>query len=747
LSVAVTVLAFFASGVAALLYQVLWQRLLSIFSGADVYSATVIVAAFMAGLGAGSLAGGRLADHASRRGCLLIFAAAEAGVGFVGALSGWFYYDVLYQSVGSSDLGRGATGLVLFASLLPPTFCMGASLPLLARAVTDTVEGAAVRVSTLYGVNTMGAAFGALLGTWVLLPSRGLEGSLRVAALINLSCAFIVLPLAIRLPSARPRASASAQAADGAAVAAIAPWPWLLAYAGAGFVALSYEILWFRVLGVAVKSSAFTFGTLLAIYLAGLGWGAAIGTRVVQRCRHPGRTFLALQASAGIVACLSLVGFVAGADQVRFLAGYLAQYEPLDVRRSVQDLLSWRTPANFLRLYVGLPVVLVLPATLLMGVSFPYMQRALLHDERRVGRTVAAALGANIAGSILGTVVTGTVLLGFLGSTGTLRVLAGLTAGFAWLALRHRGPSAALTGTGLALAAAAVVPDGGRWWASLHGTTEDRIVVSEDQTGLSVIVQGSTRGSGAVFVNGMGQSTIPYGDLHTALGVLPVLLHPRPHEVAIVGLGSGDTCYAAAARADTRRVTCIEIIGPQLTTLRAWSMRDAYGGLIGLLSDPRVTHVVGDGRAYLRRSAGRFDVIEADALRPTSAYSGHLYSEGYFTVVRERLNPGGLATTWAPTRRIHDGFVKVFPHAVSLPGLLVGSRDPIVADFDLLVARASDSHVQRHFARAGVDVTALVAKYFREPVVRFGPETDRTRLTDVNTDLFPKDEFDLTTPR
>ena len=122
--------AFFASGFAALLYQVIWQRLLAIFSGADVYSATVIVAAFMGGLGAGHLVGGHVADRVSRRTSLMLFGASELAIAAFGVSSVTLYYGVLYQRLGQLDFGRGATALLLFGSLLWPTFFMGASLPL-----------------------------------------------------------------------------------------------------------------------------------------------------------------------------------------------------------------------------------------------------------------------------------------------------------------------------------------------------------------------------------------------------------------------------------------------------------------------------------------------------------------------------------------------------------------------------------------------------------------------------------------
>jgi spermidine synthase len=164
------------------------------------------------------------------------------------------------------------------------------------------------------------------------------------------------------------------------------------------------------------------------------------------------------------------------------------------------------------------------------------------------------------------------------------------------------------------------------------------------------------------------------------------------------------------------------------------------------LRDPRVEHTFGDGRAFLMRTTEKFDIIEADALRPTSAYSGNLYSEAYFALVRSRLKPNGLAATWVPTVRISNTFVKVFPYVVQVPGILLGSNEPFHVDPASIAARLADARVRDHYRRAGIDIAALVTSYLEQASARIGPDFDRSRLVDVNTDLFPKDEYDLTPP-
>ena len=760
----VVLAAFCASGFAALLYQVVWQRLLAIFSGADIHSATVIVAAFMAGLGLGHLTGGHVADRVSQRASLLLFGGAEAAIAAFGALSAALFHDVLYLRFGTS-IAPEATPLVLFGSLLWPTFFMGASLPLLARAMTDRLEAAASMIGALYGINTLGAAAGALATTWVLMPQFGLEGTLRVGVLLNVGCLAAVVPLAFRIEQPPAGAShdtpapVSTPAGVEPAVHTMPVWFWASMYGLAGFIALSLEIVWVRLLGVMMKSTAFTFGTLLATYLAATGLGALIGSRRARNTRRPGFAFFACQAAGGLMAALLLGVFVTVASEIDALRDYFSGYEPLDVRQGIQALREGAVPANFLRLYVAVPLVLILPPMLLMGWSFALLQRVVQTDLGRVGRRVGVLLLSNIAGSIMGAIVTGRVALTLLGTAGTLKLLAAMSGLFMLPACalllsasrgvevtrRRAGTVAALAGAIAVVMLVTAMPDAERLWDVLHGSPAAPLIFAEDDTGLSVI-KTEPPGSGArhvVFVNGMGQSVIPYGAIHTALGALPALVHPNPSTAAIIGLGSGDTCYAAAGRPEIERVACIEIVRPQVATLRRLTARDSYSALRSLLQDPRIEHLVGDGRAFLMRTRLRFDIIEADALRPTSAYAGNLYSEEYFSLVRDRLRANGIAATWVPTPRVHSTFTRVFPYVIGLPGILLGSSQPIVFDRAVLATRMADPRVREHYRRAGIDIARLMDDFLASEPGRYGPDLDRTTLTDFNTDLYPRDEVDL----
>lgn len=748
---------FLCSGFAALLYQMIWQRLLTLFGGADVYSVTLIVSAFMAGLGLGSLAGGHVADRLTLRGRLHAFALSELAIAVFGAASVWILYDILYARLGPVDLPPWATAAVLFAVLLWPTFFMGVSLPLLSRALAETTATASRRIASLYGWNTVGAALGSMLTVWVILRATDFRHATWIGAALNAGCAVAALWLA-RAAFDPGKAGHAVVALDAPPAAARRLGGWIALYALSGFIALSLEIVWFRLLGVILKSNSFTFATLLALFLTGVGAGSLLGHRLAARVPNPARAFLILQAAIPVYAALSLAAFLFAAPRFGFLRPvweYMAGYEGIDIAAAVRSAQRYvmelggvapqarRLTGLLIVLYGALPVFLVGPPTLMMGLSFALLQRAIQTDLSGLGRRVGWLQGANIAGSTLGSIVTGVVLLDVLGTAGTLRLLVVLAVVFLVPAVLGSSGRTRVVG---AIAAAVVLattfraaPHTAKLWARLHGTRIEDIVFAEDGSGLSLIKHEGRRS--VVYANGIGQSDLPYGGFHTVLGALPVLIHPRPLSVALIGLGSGETLFGAAGRAETSELHSIEIVEPQLDTLVQLRAQRDYAGLAVLLGDSRIRHAFTDGRAYILKGGRKFDVIEADALRPTSAYSGNLYSREYFELLRRHLEPGGLAVTWEPTPRTRATVLSVFPHVLAFRALLIGSDTPIPWDPGALRARMREPFTESFYRRGDVDIAALLEGdvLLQQPVV-YGPSDDRPS-TDVNLDVFPRDEY------
>jgi spermidine synthase len=734
--------AFFVSGIAALVYQIAWQRILALHSGVGIYSIAMIVGAFMAGLGAGSHLGGGLSARASRAVALRTFAALELGIAAFGAASSWIYYDWLYLRAGWLYSPAWRAAVMHVASFLVPTVLMGMSLPFLVRAMVADVAGAGRTIGFLYGINMLGASAGALLTPWVLIRLFGIRGAIGIAALANVAAGLTALALYASRPKEPDESPPSAPSTGGPAVSMSSAGgsllSWVVLYALSGFAALALEIVWFRLIDVAVKSRAFTFGTVLAIYLFGAAAGSLAGAAIVHRVARPRRAFLECQclllAYAGGV--LLLIAYLpTDTPLYHWFFEYWRRYDGFSLGRSA-DLVSLS------RLYLLLPIALYALPTVLMGLSFPILQRAVQDDPRTAGHKVGLLQAANIAGCVAGSLLVGLVLLDRIGTLGTVRILLGIGVGLAVMGMRRAGPwwrFGLLAGVLVAVAAA--MPEPPRFWARLHGrdgAAGGPVAVDEDATGVGALTRNPWQpGEWQLSCNGKGEGALPFFEGHTLLGAVPAILHGGPRDVAIIGLGTGGTAWAAACRPETTDVTVYEIFGPQRRLLEVFRGLERYPPLEGFLNDPRVRIEVADGRNALEQSPRQFDLIESDPIFPDRAYSGNLYSVEFFRRCARKLKPGGLVCAWAPTARIYASFHAAFPHVVGLENrsIVVGSNEPIPVDVEAWVARATSPAVVSYL---GAELAQEVVKRVQKckPLVRTG-----RRAVDLNHDLFPRDEF------
>src|SRR5262245_67298 len=476
-------LAFFLSGAAALVYQVAWQRILALHTGVGVQSVAMITAAFMAGLGIGSQAGGLASVRASPLRALRWFALLELLIAGFGLLSGRLFYDLLYLGAGWRPTSGAQVAAFAFLALVFPTTLMGMSLPFLVRAMVRNTPQAAGTIGALYGINVLGAASGALLAPWVLIRLFGIDGALATAAAFNLTAGLgaLLVARATAAPEPEPTPAATTAAVDLEAPGG-RPFPlWLALYALSGFCALALEIVWFRVIDVGVKATAFTFGTVLAIYLTGLGGGSLIGGRLTGRIRRPLAAFLLWQFLLLRYAGAALV-CVAKVSTDLPVYNDLARYWS---RNRVFNLGHEWGLGPLLGLYLLWPTALFAIPTLLMGVSFTVLQRATQDDVRTSGKKVGLLQAANIAGNVAGSLFVGLVALDLVGTTGTMRLLVGIGLLFALLGLAFYGLRSAFLP--LAAALAALVPWSPRQaelWSRLHALYDPRALVLDDATGV-----------------------------------------------------------------------------------------------------------------------------------------------------------------------------------------------------------------------------------------------------------------------
>ena len=726
--------AFFLSGASALVYQVTWQRLLALHSGIGIYSVAMIVAAFMVGLGLGSHLGGVASARMEPRAALKAFAAVELAIGLFGLASGRLYYDGLSAWAGGLYASPWRAGLVHFASLSLPTVLMGMSLPLLVRAMVRDAPAAARTIGLLYGLNVLGAAAGALATPWVLVRHYGMREALLVAGAGNVLAALLGLAAGRLSPAPDPPPARGAAAPPAAPASRLGLGGWASLYALGGFCALSLEIVWFRIIDVGVKSTAFTFGTVLAVYLVGLAAGTLAAAAGGRRVRDPLSVFLACQCGLLAYSALAVWTLVHLPPEAPFFAWF---FELWGGHRSYNLGGAWSWPAVW-RLYLVLPVALYALPTVMMGVSFTMLQRAVHDDARGSGRRVGLLQAANIGGCVAGSLLAGLAGLTWLGSAGVVRllVLSGVVfaaVGVARAGWRRAGLAAVLALGGIAL----VLPGERALWLRLHGRREGDALVAEDASCVAALTP-MPSSAWRVWVNGRSHSVLPFGGLHTALGALPAVIHPAPREIAVIGLGSGDTAWAAGCRRDATEVLRVfEICAPQLGLLSELTTRpDPPPKLDRFLRDPRLEVRVADGRHALSVDGRRYDVIEMDALTPSTPYSGTLNSLEFFSLCARRLKPGGLVCAWAPTDRVRATFERALPFVVELGEgvILIGSDRPLGLDVAAWEERLRSDSVQSYLGEARARDVLAFLRSARPGRPAGGDEA-------VNRDLTPRDEF------
>jgi len=717
-------LVFLLSGASALVYQTAWHRLLGLFSGADSLSSAVVVGAFLLGIGIGSLAAGQFADRLDRRGALFAFALCEFGIAAYAILTPWLFYDVLFGRFIALAESRLLTFVLAFAGLVIPTFLMGLSLPLLSRAVVDAIERAAVDVGRLYFVNTLGAGLGAIVAGWWLIGHIGYDGAIYCGVAINTAVglgATWVASVTVRSERSAESRAALDLRLDGPLLR------WCLLVFASGFVAVSLQILWYRLVGVLLQGNAYAFSSVLGLLLIADALGMIWGVRVVPRLADPERIFRLIQAWVALSA-LAAAWLLYGAFGVDDFARHFFDHDPLEAK-----------PGDLPRL-IAATLLLVVPASILIGFTFPLAQRAVQDDHARVGNRVAWIQVFNIAGNSAGSLGTGLLLLHWLGTVGTLRLVAVVGLIFLLPLLRAASrPVLALGGLAIGIV---LFPSNVDFWSRLHRVgPSDTGLSGEDRTGV-VLLRKQADGTARLFIQGHAQSGIPFWPPHGFLGAIGPLVHPAPMDVMAIGVGSGGTPYVAGINPATRHVRAIEIVEPVYDVLRRFAARPDGRAISGIFVDPRYEWVVGDGRRDLFLDQRQFDIIQADAILPKTSHSGLLYSVEFFREVRASLKPGGIAVQWVPTERVRRTFLSVFPYVVEAHPALLGSDRPLVVDRAALLARFDAPETQAKLAAAALDVAEL-RRWFERTEITIHRHAPARTGADLNTDLFPRDEYYL----
>ncbi|HEX6323135.1 MAG TPA: fused MFS/spermidine synthase [Vicinamibacterales bacterium] len=723
------------SGAAALVYQVLWVRLLGLTFGVTVYAAATVLASFMAGLAAGSALGGRLADRA--RNPLWTFGLIELGAGITALAS-----PVLLGAVqalfirwhpGTSEGDVRLTLLRFFLSaivLIVPAMLMGATLPVIVRAAR-AYAGHAARLGVLYGTNTIGAMTGTLAAGLWMVPALGMTRSFLLAAGLNAAIGLTAI-----LASRRAVAAAVSTGDDLQSSLSDLQLPRRWAIAAivllSGFVALALEVVWFRVLAaIILRPTTYAFTIMLAAVLAGIGLGSYVAGLILRRTRRWGLWLAAAEIGTGVLALLSFRGMAWSFDVMRWSEEFIARY----------------LPDHLAPLLVG-TFVSIFPAALMMGIALPIALAAWTaggagHPGRRLGDVYAL----NVAGSIAGSLAGGFVLLPWLGSHRSLVLLSLLMIAGAFLLLTglERRWQAVLAASGIALGTlgAATLPDLNEVVLPLRYGDAETLWRKEGIQTTVTVQAGSPR---VLLLNGLHQANDSAGMVafHKHLALLPLALHPNPRTFLSVGLGGGAT-PGGASEYPGLDVDVVELSSAVVEGASFFSHVNN-----DVLRQPRVRVMVGDGRTHLMVTRRRYDVVTADAILPTYAGAGAMYSADYYRLVKKVLTPSGIVAQWiAPTgteqwKMLVRTFLSVFPEATLWSrSILIGGHGPLRIDPGAIAIKESDARLMALLGRDGtLPLDTLLTR------MTAGPDELRAFVGEgpILTDDRPRVEYFLSLP-
>jgi spermidine synthase len=728
----------FGSGAAALVYQVLWIKQISLVVGVEVYAVTTAVSAFFAGLALGGAIFGRIADRTSRP--LRLYAKLELGV----AAAGIAATIALAHTAAPFAILEARVGLLawppLFLLVAIPAFLMGGTLPVLARTQAPQPGEVARSGGTLYAANTAGAVCGALVTPFFLLPRLGVRGASFAAGLINIGFAIAAIYLdrsAEAKPVLNPAPKRELPSVERRVV--------ILIYALAGGIALGYEVIWSQAVIPLMSTRSFAFAIVLATYLTGLVLGSAVYSRFADRVRDPWGVFGVLIALAGLLALLSVSGIGKWFVFLQWHAG---------------EAMYTITASEMLRMcarFFAAAFMVVFPPAVLLGAAFPAALRLAVEPDH-VGRDLGAVVALNTAGGILGTLLTGFVLLPKLGLLRSLEILAIAAALLGFIAVARARVTWNFTrwltlAVGIVILLIAYLTPRDKLPAlipKMHGSAGDIVFYEEDPGGTVAIadVLAGQQSFRRLYIQGVSNSgdSLPSIRYMRLQALLPLLIHNgEPHSVLVIGLGTGITAGATLRYPGLTRRVSDELLPGVVHSAKL------FRGNFEVDSAPGIEIRLRDGRMDLLRSSERYDLITLEPPPPSASGVVNLYSSDFYALASKRLQPNGILAQWLPlptqndadTRSLVRSFLNVFPGASLWTTelhemLLVGSLAPIELDYKRISARFAQPQVAEALREVGIaSPAALMATWVTD---RTGLEKYASNAPPV-TDDHPRIEY------
>ena len=748
--------AFFLSGLAGLMHQVIWARLLVQLIGSTAHAQMIVLAVFMGGLAIGATWFGKLADQ--HRHPLRLYIILELVIGGYCLLVPWLLdlTELGYVGMARSFFDQSALTLLLRVSLvtlliLGPSVLMGATLPVMSRHLVHRLKDTQRQVANLYALNSLGAVVGVGLAGFVMLPLFGIHAALGVASLLNFIAAAVVIRAALYETHARLPKNSSVNHPPKPSYSTAQYVVTLFALVCTGFAAMSYEVLFNRIIALAFGASTYSFSIMLISFITGISIGSAIVARL--NINRP-LWLLGLSQLAVVAALLTATPLISRMP-------YLIDLLRIALQNTFYGFEIYQVGKGLLCLGV------LLAPTIFLGFSFPLVTSIQVRNPQEIGARVGSTYAWNTLGNVMGVTITGLILLPTLGLLGAFhfslalnlvggiallavadesgygrRIAAGATKslviliyiqqGSDWsdainlarnhLRLRTAPPPSTVASVSVTPPKAHPASSFEAWQQTYIARQQDHeeFFFTEDAHA-TVLVTGNADNR-HLYVNTKPDASNT-NDLDTQLLMAhaPLLLATDARKVLIIGYGSGITA-GSALRHPIDQADIVEI---SPAVVRAGHLFE--GDNYQVLQDTRAHTYIEDGQSFLRTAPNRYDIIISQPPNPWIAGVGGLFTVDYFQSARDRLTAHGLFAFWFHAYEQSDESVgliirtvaAIFPHVMlfadnDLGNLIaVASISPIEPNFTKMEHRYQTPGVKQDLARLGISNLAGFLSHHR----------------------------------
>ncbi len=728
-------LIFFLSGASGLIYEIVWTRLLSLVFGVSSFAISTVLTVFMAGLGIGGYIFGRLIDKRGEP--LKVYAVLEILIGLyaillpnITSLTEWLYIKLYVLTGGNFLLLSAERFLISSLILIFPTTMMGGTLPVISRFLIKSENRIGVDIGVIYSLNTFGAVAGCIITGFYLIEVVGVTQSLYLAAALNLFAGggAYLLDRGQGVKGSRGQEEKVLKPLNPLTLESSNPRLILLAFGFSGMAALSYEVLWTRVLILILDNTIYAFSTILFTFLLGIAGGSLIFGFWISDFRFRNlkpkffksenlvTIFAVFQILIGLMGFMSLLLFA----NHNLLSSWLNTF--ITWVSQFAGIGYWR--GKMLATFLMTFLIMIIP-TMLMGASFPAVSTIYLKDVKGIGKGIGGIYLVNTIGAIIGSFSAGFILLPIVGIQKSIifTSVVPFLLGLAIIFINKRNATQYIVSISSIVIGIVIII-----LIVRSGDIPKLMSIEKIDKGNEILYYKEGIG-GTVLVSSQETDLTPYrkpvkrlwingdpiaGEFRGALQLerlqahLPLLFHSNPKEALIICFGTGSTAGAVSDH-NVNEIYAVDISKEVFNGGRYFTE-----GNRDILSDSRFKMIIEDGRNFLLATDKKFDLITSEPPPPSNAGIVNLYSREYYMLCKSRLKEGGMVSHWIPLHHLSEDdfrmlvstFVSVFPHSTmwftKWDAIMIGSDERLSINFENLKERFNNKRLQESLKEIGM---------------------------------------------